>query len=311
MTDDVALGPGREFDLVRALRVRWGTRARGLGDDSAVLTVPPGEQLVVSTDQSVERVHFLREWLSPREIGRRATTAALSDIAAMAAEPLGVLVALALPRTWLEHAEELADGIGDAIDEANTVVLGGDLSASEELVLALTVLGSAAHPLRRSGARVGDRIYVTGVLGGPGAAVRDWRAGVAPAIGARERFVHPRARLREARWLARAGAHAAIDISDGLLGDLAHLAAASGVRIVVDLDAIRTIAGVSPLAAARSGEEYELAIAAPAGLDVAAFERDFELALTAVGQVESGAPEVYAMLAGERVAGLGGFSHFS
>ena len=172
MTVSIALGPGREFDIIRGLLTRWGDRARGIGDDAVTLDVPPGERLVVSTDSSVEGVHFKREWLTPREIAYRATAAALSDLAAMAATPLGILVALALPESWLEEVTELGDGIGDAVRLGETHVVGGDLTAGRELSLGITVLGSAAAPLERRGARPGDGVYVTGRLGGPLAALR-------------------------------------------------------------------------------------------------------------------------------------------
>jgi thiamine-monophosphate kinase len=311
VTTGTPLGPGPEFDLIRALLARWGERARGIGDDAAVVDVPAGERLVVSTDASVENVHFRHDWLTPREIGYRATAAALSDLAACAAAPLGVLVALAIPRVWLPHALELGDGIGDAVHECGTHVLGGDLSGGSELAITVTVLGHAAAPLRRDAAHAGDQLYLTGRLGGPLAALRAWERGETPHADARARFAHPEPRLREARWLAEHGAHAAIDISDGLLGDASHLAHASEMRAIVELDSVRTIAGVAPLDAARSGEEYELLVAAPPHLDVSAFERAFQLPLTPIGRLERGPAEVHAMLHGHRVAAPGGFSHFS
>ena len=100
MSRHLTLGPGREFDAVRDLLARWGTAATGVGDDAAVLDVPTGSRLVVSTDSSVEEVHFRAEWLTPEEIGWRATMAALSDLAAMGATPLGVLLALTVPVRW-------------------------------------------------------------------------------------------------------------------------------------------------------------------------------------------------------------------
>jgi thiamine-monophosphate kinase len=310
MSEQTALGPGREFDVIRDLLHRWGPLATGIGDDAAVLDVPPGERLVVSADSSVEHAHFRREWLTPREIGWRATAAALSDLAAMGASPLGVLLSLSVPPGWLSDLPALADGIGDAVGAADTCIVGGDMTAARDLCIAITVLGHASAPLRRDGACDGDIVYVTGRLGGSLAAVRAWDRGEAPDTAWRARFAHPVPRLREARWLARHGARAAIDISDGLLGDAAHLAAASGARVALQLDVLPTVAGVSVLDAARSGEEYELIVAAPA-LDTAAFEREFHLPLTAIGRVELGTPELQAMLRGERVAPEGGFSHFS
>lgn len=311
MSPGAMLGPGREFDLIRRLLERWGGRAHGIGDDAAVLDVPRGARLVASTDSAIENVHFRREWLSPEEIGWRAAMAALSDLAAMAAQPLGVLVALSGPDRWIDDIPALADGIGAAAEAAGARIVGGDLTRAGELAIAITVLGAAITPLPRGGARPGDAIYVTGALGGPLAALRAWARGATPTAAQRARFAHPVARLREASWLARQGAHAGIDISDGLLSDLAHVAAASGVRIAVELDGLPVVEGVSREDAARSGEEYELAVAAPPGLDGRAFERAFGIPLTAIGRVEEGAPGVVATLGGARVAPGGGWDHFS
>ncbi len=173
------------------------------------------------------------------------------------------------------------------------------------------MLGRAAEPLRRDLAAPGATLYLTGRLGGPLAALKAWNAGQNPSPEARARFAHPEPRLREAHWLVEHGARAAIDISDGLLGDAAHIAHASGVRLVLELDSVRTVAGVTPVDAAQSGEEYELLVAAPPHLDVSAFERAFQLPLTPVGHVEQGAAEVRATFRGARVAAHGGFSHFS
>jgi thiamine-monophosphate kinase len=313
MSDSVALGPGREFDIIRELLRRWGPLATGIGDDAALVDVPAGDQLVVSTDASVEHIHFERAWLTAREIGYRATTAALSDLAAMAASPIGVLMALGLPASWLDAVGELGDGIGDALDAARTTMRGGDITGASDLTLAVTVLGSTAAPLRRNAARVGDIVYVTGQLGGPGDAVATWQRGGEPAAKSRERFARPVARVAEALWLARSGARAAIDISDGLLPDAEHLAVASGVRIELDLERVPVLAGVESRAAAVSGEEYELIVSATA-LDVSAFEREHQLQLTAIGRVSDPVPEGFGItvrLNGERLAPAPGFRHFS
>lgn len=313
MTDSIELGPGREFDIIRELLARWGPRALGIGDDAAMIHVPTGQQLVVSTDSSVEHIHFERAWLTPREIGYRATTAALSDLAAMAATPLGVLLALGLPKSWLDAAGDLGDGVGDAIDAAETLVRGGDITGASDLTIGVTVLGSTTAPLRRNGARIGDTVYVTGTLGGPGAALAAWLRGDTPRAGARERFAHPVARIAEAIWLASAGARAGIDISNGLLANAGHMAAASGVRIQIDLERLPLHDGVTAPDAAVSGEEYELIVCAPA-LDVSAFERANRLALTAVGRVlelNRDGVGVTARLDGEPLAPAEGFRHFS
>jgi len=310
VTEQIALGPGKEFDLVRALLREWGAAATGTGDDAALVRIPADEMLVASTDVSVENVHFRRQWIAPHEIAYRATTAALSDLAAMGARALGILLSLTLPDSWRGDVVALARGVGDAVRAADTVVLGGDLSRGGELSLSLTVLGSARNPLRRSSVRPGDRLYVTGRLGGPGAAVRAWQRGEQPSSAMLERFAHPTARLREARWLAEHGARAAIDISDGLIADAGHLAAASGVHITLSLDPLSTLAGIGIEDAASSGEEYELLVAARE-LDVQAFEDCFALPLTEIGRAEQGAAEVSAYFNGRVIASPGGFDHFS
>jgi thiamine-monophosphate kinase len=115
MIPSTPLGSGAEFDAIRRMVERWGDRASGIGDDAAVLTMPRGDAVVVSVDSAIEGVHFRAEWLSPAEIGYRAVAAALSDLAAMAASPRGVLIALGLPSSWRDRLDDLAEGIGDAV----------------------------------------------------------------------------------------------------------------------------------------------------------------------------------------------------
>jgi thiamine-monophosphate kinase len=304
------LGVGREFDLIRDLCRRWGEQCSGIGDDAAVLTPPAGEQLVLTTDSSVEGRHFRRGWLTPREIGYRAAAAAISDIAAMAASPLGMLLALSFPAEWLPDLLELADGFGEAAHLSGTPIIGGNVSLGSELVINVTVAGSAAKPLGRGGVQPGQGLFVTGRLGGPGAAVRAWLGDREPSADARARFAHPVPRLAEARWLAARGATAMIDVSDGLLGDMGHLAFASDLRIAIELGDLLVMAGVSPEQAARSGEEYEIIAAAPAALDVAAFTREMGVPISRIGRVVAGPPGVDVTLRGERVASAVGFSHF-
>ena len=311
MTDETLLGPGREFDLVRVMMSRWGDRARGIGDDATVLAVSAGEQLVLSTDASLEDVHFRREWLSPEEIGWRATAAGLSDLAAMAARPLGILVALTLSDRWLDDLGELAEGIGQSASAADTPIVGGDLTRGDRLGITVTVVGSAATPLRRVGARAGESVWMTGQLGGPALAIAAWSEGRQPTPEARARFARPVPRIREAQWLASAGATAGIDISDGLGGDAAHLAAASRVRIAIDADALPRVSGADVSTAQRSGEEYELLVTARDDFDTAAFQREFNLPLTRIGRVEEGDAGVDLLIGGERVASPAGYDHFS
>jgi thiamine-monophosphate kinase len=302
----LAMGGGAEFDLIRRLLDTWGPRASGIGDDAAVLGVPPGEQLVASTDASVENVHFKRGWMTPREIGARAATAALSDLAAMGARPLGLLLALGLPESWQAEAEAIADGVGATASALWCPIVGGNVTRSSELTLTVTVLGGATRPLSRAGARVGDNVFVTGHLGGPGAALADLLNNREPEPSALSRFIAPTARIAEGRWLAGQGATALIDISDGLLADAGHLANASAVSLSIDVDAVPCLRGVLPADVLSSGEEYELLVIVPAdvGLDPIAFERAFGIPLTHVGVVvERQAESVIAATTGVALSG--------
>ncbi len=164
---NVALGPGPEFDLVRTMLSRWGALARGVGDDAALLDLPPGSRLAVSTDSSVENVHFRREWLSAEEIAYRAAAAALSDLAAMGAAPLGMVIALTLTDAWRAQVARLADGFAVASRELGAPIGGGNLTKGSELSITVTVLGSVARarspvvaraPAIRSGSPAGSAV---------------------------------------------------------------------------------------------------------------------------------------------------------
>jgi thiamine-monophosphate kinase len=315
------LGPGREFDRVRRIAAALGPRGAGLGDDCAVL--PSSDRaLVVSTDASVEAVHFRRDWLTLEEIGWRATAAALSDLAAEGAEPAGLLVALTVPPA-AGDADVVAvmRGAGAAAGAVGAAVVGGDLSAGPAWSLAVTVLGWAARPVTRSGARPGDGIWVTGMLGGPRAALEAWRRNEPPDPMARAAFAHPMPRIAAGRWLAEHGARAMIDVSDGLGADAAHLAAGSEVAIAIDLErvpvAMAAVAeasrlGISPEQfAAESGEEYELLVALPESFDpdlVLDLRQAAGVLLTRVGSVTPGAG-VRSRLGGADVT-LTGYDHF-
>lgn len=308
----LGIGPGREFDLVREMLSTWGDRATGIGDDAAVLELPPNERLVVSTDVAVARVHFRDDWIGDEEIGFRSTMAAISDIAAMAARPVGVLAGLTVPESWVGRVVSLARGIGEAAMLCDTRVIGGDVTAGTELSLAMTALGTASAPCGRDGARVGDMVYVTGVLGGAFAAIKSWEQGRVPGPLERERYARPRARIQEALWLASHGARSMIDISDGLSSELQHVAHASNVGILVDAGLIPCWEGVEWAEAVRSGDEYELLVTAPAAIDIAEFEERFDLRLSLLGEVKSeGKPLVEAEYGGARVDLNLGHDHFS
>ncbi|MEP6686873.1 MAG: thiamine-phosphate kinase [Gemmatimonadales bacterium] len=317
-----ALGPGPEFDRIRRIAAALGPRGAGLGDDCAVLT-PADSLLVASTDVSVEGVHFDRAWLSFEEIGWRAAAAALSDLAADGAEAAGVLAALTVPTAATDDdVASVMAGAGAAAAEAGAKVVGGDLSSGPVWSLGITVLGWASVPVTRAGARPGDGVWVTGTLGGARAALEAWLRGAEPDAEARRRFARPVPRLHAGRWLARHGAHAMLDLSDGLGSDAAHLAAASGVALTLDLARVPVAASAPPEAtrlrlspeqfAAESGEEYELLVALPESFgseDARAFESVVGVPLTRVGDVRAGGG-VQATLGGASVA-LAGFDHFA
>lgn len=232
----VPLGPGGEFDLIRHLLGEEEPLPAGVllgpGDDCAVLE----GGWVVSTDMAVEGVHFRREWISLEEAGFRAAAAALSDVAAMAAEPVGVLLSLALsPASPFVDAQSLQRGVRDACRLEGVQVLGGDLARSPgAAVLNVVALGRSDSPVTRAGTEVGDELWVTGYLGGSAGAVALWSQGRTPPAPLRDAFARPRPRIREGLWLAaRAPLHGLIDLSDGLAGDAGHLAAASGVGLVL------------------------------------------------------------------------------
>ncbi|HYW48960.1 MAG TPA: thiamine-phosphate kinase, partial [Gemmatimonadaceae bacterium] len=266
----VTLGPGREFASIARWVRQWGVRSHGIGDDAAILDVPNGTRLIVSTDTTTEDVHFRRSWLTPAEIGWRAAMAALSDLAAMGAEPLGVLIALGAPMTWDAALDEVLHGVGDACSAAKAPIIGGDTTRAPVLSLGITVLGTATAPMRRDGARAGDWVYLTGSLGGPRAALESWADGRVPRATHRARFARPVARLNMGAWCAANGATAAIDVSDGLVADAGHIAAASSVRMTIELASVPVLGGVIARDALASGEEYELLVTGPPGMDVAA-----------------------------------------
>ena len=293
----LALGAGGEFDRLRAIFRALGRGARDLGDDCALLRLGR-TTLALSIDASLEGVHFRTEWLSFREIGWRGGAAALSDLAAEGARPLGVLVSLGLPRGRgtrgggrVDPAAEIMRGVAAVTKSVGARVLGGDLTRSCRYLVDVCAIGTVDRPVRRSGARPGDGLWVTGRLGGAGLGLARLRAGRRVAAAVRRRFARPQPRIAAGRWLARRGARAMIDLSDGLAGDAGHLAAASRVRVALELERIPCWPGVAPRAAARSGEEYELLVALPrrfGAREARAFRAVTGLALTRIGACSAG-----------------------
>ncbi len=316
-----------EFELLALLRERLPPAGRqvhlGSGDDAAI-TAPEGA-LATSIDALVEGVHFRRESASPRQIGRKAISTALSDLAAMGAAPGEAYVALGAPPE-LGEAEllEVGAGLAAVARETGTTIAGGDLIRAPALTLAITVVGHAprvADFVTRGGARPGDALVVTGELGGAAAgllliegeardgagrpasrdrSVADLEPGAADALRARQ--LDPTPRLAAGRALAATGASAMIDLSDGLGGDAAHVAAASGALLRIDAEALPLAPGLAAVAAAAGrdplelavggGEDYELLAALPPGsvADATAALAATGTRLTEIGRVEE-APE--------------------
>jgi thiamine-monophosphate kinase len=275
-----------EFELIAAIRERIEAagaprRSPGLvlgsGDDAAI-TVRGGAS-ATSVDALVEGVHFEVPPFTMREVGHKALATALSDLAAMGAEPAEAYVQLGVP-TGRGEAEllELADGLGTLAAAHGVAIAGGDITAAPVLIVAVTVVGVADDAealVLRSGARPGDALAVTGALGGAAAGLLllerpDLEASVGREVAdaLRARQLAPAPRVEAGRALADAGATALIDISDGLGADAAHVAAASGVGVEIELARIplhpgvaeiAAAAGVDPLGlAAGGGEDYEL-----------------------------------------------------
>ena len=304
-----------EFELLAKVRERLpapGPRVRvGSGDDAAVTV--PGGATATSVDALVDGVHFRRDQAAPAQIGHKALAAALSDLAAMGAEPGEAYVVLGAPED-LGEAEclELIDGIVALAVATGTTVAGGDVTRAPALTLAVTVVGHAATPeqlVGRGGAQPGDALVLTGELGGAAAGLllleRPELAAAVPAATAeklRLRQLEPTPRLAAGRALAAAGAGSMIDLSDGLGGDGAHIATASDAGLRIDADflplasgvtEIATAAGLDPLHLATSGgEDYELlATLAPRCLEEvkSMIDGGGETKLTQVGEVAAGA----------------------
>ena len=318
--------PLGEFDLIARYFADLGPSRPGVvaavGDDCALLSLPPGQCMALSVDTLVSGVHFLPD-VAPEDLGWRALAVNVSDLAAAGAEPLWFSLALTLPNVDEDWLAGLARGLAAGASAWGLRLVGGDTTRGP-LSLTLQVMGAVPEGQTRGrhGARPGDLLYVSGW---PGEA----RAGLALMAGERQagreadslrqRFLRPEP--RRALGLALRGlATASIDVSDGLLADAGHIAERSGVRVVVDAATVpqsvmlREVAGDDALAwALGGGDDYELCFTAPLerAAELSALAEHLGLPLTRIGRVEAGSGLVCVDAAGEPLGPLSpGYQHF-
>jgi thiamine-monophosphate kinase len=325
-----------EFELLAKLRERLPQDGRrvllGSGDDAAVTV--PGGATATSVDAIVEGVHFRRGEAELRTVGRKALATALSDLAAMGAETGETYVVLGAPAELAEaDFISMLDGLLELAGETGTTLAGGDLTRAPVLTLAVTVVGHAPSPeqlVSRGGAQPGDLLVLTGEIGGAAAGrllLDDPNLGDtipdSTAEHLRARQLDPTPRLRSGRALAAAGAHAMIDLSDGLGGDSSHLAEASGVALRIDAGSLPIAKGVAEIAAAAGreplelaasgGEDYELLAALPpdrlSDASIAIGEAA-ETTLTPIGEVLAGEGTEIRLPGGQPLA-TRGYDHFA
>jgi thiamine-monophosphate kinase len=275
----------------------------GIGDDCAVLRLAPGQEFLVTTDFSLEGIHFRRDWHPPESVGHRCLTRGLSDIAAMGGKPVAVFLSLAvpkdLPQSWVGR---FSRSLIRLAEKFGVTLAGGDTTESPSGILAdIIVVGTApkGKSVLRSGARVGDRIFVSGELGGSAAAVRRMRNGGKKKPNPRDyrRHFYPEPRMELGRILREKRlASAMIDTSDGLSTDLAHLCEESGVGAELDAGLVPRASVGKPAhkvdldLALHGGEDYELLFTSPPGKAVPS--RIAGVTLTHIGHITR-PPKIY------------------
>ena len=321
------MSEGGEFALIARVVARLGASdesviAVGPGDDAAVVTAPDG-RVVASTDVLVDGVHFRRDWSGGYDVGRRAAAANLADVAAMGAAPTALLVGLAAPPDLaLDWVDELADGLRDECRLVAALVAGGDVVQSPTLTISVTALGDlrGRRPVRRNGARPGDVVVVAGRLGFAAAGLALLHAGIVdhPLTAAHRR---PSVPYAAALRLADLGISSMIDVSDGLVGDLEHVARASGVRIELARDDLPLPAelveaglavGADPLEwVATGGDDHAFAVTLPNDLALRAVAELADLPepvpFAQVGRVVAGSRVVFV---DGPAPGVAGHEHF-
>jgi thiamine-monophosphate kinase len=297
----------------------------GIGDDAALLAVPPDAELVAAVDSIVAGRHF-PEGTDARSIGHRALAVNLSDIAAMGATPAWATLALTMPSVDAAWLERFSAGFMDLAEAHDVALVGGDTTRGP-LTLSVQVLGHAPRgtALRRSGARAGDLLAVTGTLGDSGAGLYFGAAPAAPenrlaALELIRRFEYPTPRVRFGA-AARGIATAAMDLSDGLIGDLPKLARANGLAAHVAVERLPlsdSMRAAVPEAQARdwalaAGDDYELLLAVPAArfAELEAEAGRLNLTLTRIGELRAGDGVRWTLNGREFLPGVRGWDHFA
>lgn len=259
--------PQSERKLIKAIAAAAGSTRNpavrvGIGDDCSVIRPRRGYELLVTTDFCIEGVHFRREWHPPQVVGHHCLVRGLSDIAAMGGEPLACFLSLGIqpkvPESWING---FIAGLLALARKHRVQLSGGDISSAPQITADIVVTGQipAGAALLRSGARPGDRIFVTGALGASGAALKKLYSGQRLRLARSSQHFFPQPRLEAGQWLRKHRvATAMIDLSDGLSVDLAHICEESGVSAIVSAEALPIARGADLNSALHGGEDYEL-----------------------------------------------------
>lgn len=319
------VAPVGERELIRLLERRFGASSSlgsvvrvGIGDDAAVFG-SGSSRWVWTVDTNVEGVHFDRRWLSWADVGWRSFHAAVSDLAAMAAQPVAALSSLILPRDLsATQVDQVARGQAAAARGLGCPVIGGNISRGSEFSVTTTAIGRSIKPLLRSGARSGDELWLVGAVGRARAGLlllqRSERIESAAARRCARAWRRPTALLQGGRDISRS-ARAALDVSDGLGGDAAQLSAASQVRVVVEEQALRRALPKELRTVAQQLGEDELELALVGGEDYALLcagpPRKRPASAKRIGRIESGRGAVFERQGGALLPLGGGFDHLS
>lgn len=284
----------KERSLIKIIRQLAGSSAassivRGIGDDCAVLRLPPGFALLVTTDLCLEHVHFRRAWHPAPAVGHRCLTRGLSDIAAMGGEPLACFLSLGLPenlpQAWVNG---FLRGLLAQARRFKTPLAGGDISSASQITADIVVTGQvpAGKAVLRSGARPGHRVYVTGSLGGSAGTLKELFSGKKIQAARSNAHFYPTPRIEVGKWLRKhALATSMIDLSDGLSVDLAHICQESRVSATIEANKIPVGKGADLQLALHGGEDYELLFTAPKRANVPT--RIAETRITEIGVIKS------------------------